>query len=248
MVGEDVRCCTPAWRRGDRHARCRRRRGPSRGAGSRRRAGCASVTSTGASTRPTPDVTTAVAPSAQAEPRGVVGMHLQRAARPALHQHLDVVHPRVVRAQVAPADEQQLAVGASAMRPSPPPAVAGRRRARVGRQLDRARSACAAPRAAAARAAPKSMPWGWSAQLVERVQAVRGSAPKPSPYGPVRTMRSRRRSGRAGRRRRAPSRISSGSRPAIGPVASPTACSTRPAIISVVDDRRVGVGALALRR
>src|SRR5690606_19760986 len=36
----------------------------------------------------------------EAQPSGVVGVHLQRAAGPALHQDLDVVHPRVVRAQV----------------------------------------------------------------------------------------------------------------------------------------------------
>ena len=40
--------------------------------------------------------------------RRVVGVDQQRAAGPPLHQHRDVVHPRVVRAQVAPADQHEV--------------------------------------------------------------------------------------------------------------------------------------------
>ena len=36
-------------------------------------------------------------------------MHVDRAARLALHEHRQVVHPRVVRAQIAPADEHERA-------------------------------------------------------------------------------------------------------------------------------------------
>ncbi len=43
----------------------------------------------------------------EAAPRGVVRVHVQHAAHPARDERGHVVHPRVVRAQVAPADEQQ---------------------------------------------------------------------------------------------------------------------------------------------
>ena len=46
-----------------------------------------------------------------AEPCGVVGVDLQGAARLALHQDLDVVHPRVVGTEVAASDEQHRVVG-----------------------------------------------------------------------------------------------------------------------------------------
>ena len=50
-------------------------------------------------------------PSASPCARGVVGMHPQRVRAPAAHQQRRVVHPRVVRAQLAQADQPQREVG-----------------------------------------------------------------------------------------------------------------------------------------
>ena len=120
-------------------------------------------------------VTRASPPSASPRRRGVVGMHLQRAARLALHQHLDVVHPRVVAAQVPATDEHQ--------RP--------RRRGRA-RPRRRATSAISPGGASSivpervrrtsgrrGSSAPKSTPWG----LPEQREAERrpASAPNASP-------------------------------------------------------------------
>ncbi len=170
-----------------------------------------SVTSTGISTSPTRDRTRRRRAVDEAEPGGVVGVDLERAARLALHQDLDVVHPRVVRAQVAPADEHDLAVGAAVERRH---AGAPRRRRRSPRA--RARScptASAAPRAGAA-GADRGRRRAGSPRAPRATARPRGRAPNPSPYGPVRSMRSstplgpaaavRRERRRSARRRRGP--------------------------------------------
>ena len=65
----------------------------------------ASVTSTGASSRPDPAADLGRAAVGQAEAVGVVGVDLQGAAVLALHQHVDVVHPGVVGPHVAAPDQ-----------------------------------------------------------------------------------------------------------------------------------------------
>ena len=69
-----------------------------------------SVTSTGTSIAPDADVDRRVLAVGQPEPLRVVGVHVQRAALLALHERRQVVHPRVVRAQLAPADQDEAAV------------------------------------------------------------------------------------------------------------------------------------------
>ena len=109
-----------------------------------------SVVSTGASSEPAAELIQRGLAVGETEPLGVVGMDVERAALLALHERRQVVHPRVVRAQLAAADQHHPAV-----------ALARHRRAqavevgddRLGRQLDLARRACAARRAAAAGAA-----------------------------------------------------------------------------------------------
>ena len=71
----------------------------------------------------------------QAQPLGVVGMDVEGAAGLALHQHLDVVHPRVVRAQVAAADERHPRGRGVERLPQPGHVLDDR----LGRQLDHAR-------------------------------------------------------------------------------------------------------------
>src|SRR3954451_20906608 len=77
--------------------------------------------------------------AALAEPDtlGVLGVDVQRAALLALHERWQVVHPRVVRTQLAAADQQHLAVGRTLnLESSLKPSEIGLDR--LGRQLDRA--------------------------------------------------------------------------------------------------------------
>ena len=108
LVGEDVRVRARRGRR-------RRQRDAGRAVAPAVRDGhdagmTASVTSTGTSTAPARELTRASAPSARPErPRRRGGRAAVQRAGPA-DQQREVVHPGVVRAQVAPADEQQPAV------------------------------------------------------------------------------------------------------------------------------------------
>ena len=105
-------CCSRRRARGRPTGGCPAGRDPSRGAARRRRA------SSRRSPRPAPrrcrppSVTRARPPSTSPTRGRVVGVDEQRAAVLALHEHLHVVHPRVVRAQVAAADEHEAVVGA----------------------------------------------------------------------------------------------------------------------------------------
>ena len=117
-----------------------------------------------------------------AEPGRVVGMDLQGAARLAPYEDVEVVHPRVVRAEVAPTDEHEFvdsaARRAAARRGGPgrraaPPAPARSRPDGV-RNTSGSRGS----------SGPRSTPCGAS---------TRSSS--DSPYGPVRSRRSSSRSG-----------------------------------------------------
>ena len=155
-------------------------------------------------------------PSARPRRAASSGCTWSGAAVLALHQHLDVVHPRVVGAQVAAADQHQrppVARGRSS---------AARRRAQIvddepRGQLDLARRRCAARRAAAAPAAPRSMPCGWSARRVEAT-GRRDRRRSRRRTGPVRSMRSSTRSRRRGAASSAAQLV--GVAPAIGEPAS----------------------------
>ena len=83
----------------------------------------------GTTTAPTRLVTLAWPPSTRPGGDGVVGVDVEHATRLALDEHLDVVHPRVVRAQVAAADEHE-AVGERCA--APRPSAAGRRGSAAG--------------------------------------------------------------------------------------------------------------------
>jgi hypothetical protein len=72
----------------------------------------------------------------KSEACGVVGVHLDRAAVLALHQRGQVVHPRVVRAQLAAADQHHVAVAVLGKRGLEPRDV---RDDRIRRKLDLAR-------------------------------------------------------------------------------------------------------------
>ena len=72
-------------------------------------------------------------PVAQPETLGVVGVDVRRAALLALHERLQVVHPRVVRAQLAAADQDHAAVAGSVERRPQARHILGDR---LGRQLD----------------------------------------------------------------------------------------------------------------
>ena len=75
-------------------------------------------------------------PVDQAEPVGVGGVHVHGAAVLALHERPQVVHPGVVRAQLAAADQHEVAVAASLERRAQPLDVGDDR---LGRELDLAR-------------------------------------------------------------------------------------------------------------
>ena len=93
-----------------------------------------SVTSTGTSTEPDSEVSARNVAIPEAGRRGVVGMDPQRLRAPAAHQQGRVVHPGVVRAQLAQADQPQRKVRRRAVRRTP----AGRsRRARPRRRRAR---------------------------------------------------------------------------------------------------------------
>ena len=76
----------------------------------------ASLSSTGTSTAPTRERTRARPPAREAEGAGVLRVHEQRAALLALRERGQVVHPRVVRAQVAASDQHEGAARARARR------------------------------------------------------------------------------------------------------------------------------------
>ena len=111
-----------------------------------------------------------------AKPVGVVRMEMQGATLLALHEHVEVVHPRVVRAEITPSDEHHLAV----VPPRQRAAAGGQRRRRsVPGRARSCRSRCATPRGCAAarrrgrcRVAPARAPTS---------DKPDGSAPKPSP-------------------------------------------------------------------
>ena len=142
------------------------------------------------------------------EPCGVVGVDVQRAALLALHERRQVVHPGVVRAQLAAADQHQAAVSLAPERGR----AAARRRPRSPRAPARpCPTACAAPRAAAGWCGPRSTPCGLSLEHVER-EARPGPRRTRRRRAPTRSMKS---STRSGPRRGSSASISSaGSRPA----------------------------------
>ena len=107
-----------------------------------------SVISTGSSIAPRAVATFARGAVGEPARRGVVGMDQQRAARRALHEPLAVVHPRVVRAQVAAADHHEPPSGAGARARG----AADRRGTSRGASCDACDRACRGARAAAARA------------------------------------------------------------------------------------------------
>ena len=135
------------------------------------------------------------APRRPGRARGIVGVDLQGAAVLTLDEHLDVVHPRVVRSHVASADQHQRRRRRDrGERPADPC-----RRRIVGGQLDLAR------RGAQQVGEPGSSGRGRRRAGWPRASSsVRpsGSAPNQSPYGPVRSMRSSRLVGPTARRTR----------------------------------------------
>ena len=131
-----------------------------------------------------------VAALGEAEALGVVGVDLDRAAVLALDQRRQVVHPRVVRAQLAAADQDHLAVDRGAELGLQAGDVGDdRRRARARSCPDGVRSTSGRR----GRIGPMSIPCGFASSFA----SVRpsGSAPKPSPNGPTRSMKSISRSG-----------------------------------------------------
>ena len=213
-------CSPPRGRR----AR-RARRGPSRAGSRRRRASRASVTSTGASISPARERTRAVPPSVRPSALGVVRVDVHRAADRALHERLEVVHPRVVRAQRAGG------------RPAPC------RRSRRSAER-RARDAPRRPRSAPAPARPS--PTASSACPAGAARAGRGRCRAAPPRG-------RRASGRRGRRASIRSRIRSGRGAALGRRAlrrrrSAAICCRHGRRDEVVDRLDVGVPAPWPRR
>ena len=92
-----------------------------------------SVTSTGASSEPVGRAHRGPPAVAEPEPLRVVGVDVERAALLALHERGQVVHPRVVRAQLAAADEQDAAVPLARERVAQAVDVGDDR---LGRQLD----------------------------------------------------------------------------------------------------------------
>ncbi len=151
----------------------------------------------------------------EAEPLGVVRVHVERAALLALHERRQVVHPRVVRAQLAAADQDHAAVPLA-------------RRARA-----RSRSTSATIGSGASSTLPdgvRSSPA--AAARAGRGRRRAGSARARRASGPPGRRRSRRRRGptrsrkssiRSGPRRGSSSASSSaGSRPATGDASMPT--------------------------
>ena len=124
---------TPGCAGRDRQPGAAAGRGPSRAAGTPRRAAWRRCISTGATTSPPAPLTDGDV--VDAESGGVVGVDLQGAAVGAAGQRGHVVHPAVVGAQVAPADEHEAVV-----RPRSRERAAGpHRRRRPPAQLDLAR-------------------------------------------------------------------------------------------------------------
>ena len=110
-----------------------RRGGPSRAAARPCPGVISSVTLTGTSTAPDFDASARLAAVLEAVRRGVVGVHAQRVRAPAAHEQRRVVHPRVVRAQLAQADQPQRE--ARVARRSPPPGARAPPTIAVGREV-----------------------------------------------------------------------------------------------------------------
>ena len=179
VAGEHV-AVDPVGAGGDLAARARRRRDPNRGEGSPCRRAISSVTSTSGLDlrRCRSDHARRRAVGSMPRARRVVGVHLQRAAGLALHQHLDVVHPGVVGAQVATTDQQQTLVGWR--RRAAPASRATSARIGSASELDLCPTPCAASPASRGSSGPRSMPWGAVAERLD-VEAL---------VGPVRSIRS----------------------------------------------------------
>ena len=164
----------------------------------------------------------------EAEPLRVVRVHVRGAAVRALHERREVVHPRVVGAQLAAADQHHLAVAVRAQRGAQPRHVGDdrlRARARPCRSACAARSGrrgCSGPRSMPCGAASRSasvrsygpgaqqqveQPLGAAARLAgASATSTPGRGARPRPRRSRRTRRCRRR--RPGRRRRRVSRSS----------------------------------------
>ena len=191
-----------------------------------------SLISTSASIERPPCADARAAAVGEPEARGVGRVDERGAAERPLREHRQVVHPAVVRAQLAPADDHELGHR---------PREVGRARATGRRAATAARArscptACAAPRARAARAGRG------------RCRAAR---PSPSPASGRRDCgRSRRRTGRRAARDRAGARGRCSARAArittLRRGRRPRA-ATSSANELVVERLHVGVRALALR-
>ena len=98
------------------------------------------------------------------------GWTMQRAPAAALHEHVDVVHPRVVRAHVAPADEHEPVVRAARCGP----AAAGGRRGCCRGRARRRPTPCAGSRRCAAPSG-RSRPRADGRSPATRASARRGA-------------------------------------------------------------------------
>ncbi len=163
--------------------------------------------------------------------RGVVGMHAQRLHPAAAHQQRRVVHPGVVRAQLAQADQQQREVRVVLRRPA---GGRARRAISAGASCRRLRGVRSfAPSTPVATCSASTTPCGCLRQRAQR-EARRGAGRTGRPRGPVRSSRSisvRGRSRRPGLRQpaqrpaRCRARCRSGARPRRSP---PTPGAPRP--------------------
>ena len=133
----------------------------------------ASVTSTGAYDRPRARADLGLLAVDELVAVGVVGVDVKRALRRSLDEQRQVVHPRVVRAKIAAADEHERRRCAASARS---PARAARRRRRAARA--RARSSRSAVRSASGSrgfSGPRSIPCGRVLEVGER-ELVRAGA------------------------------------------------------------------------
>ena len=120
----------------------------------------ASVTSTGDVDRADPRRHLRPAPSARPSAAASSGWTCSVQRGLALHEHVDVVHPRVVRAQVAAADQHEAVV--PACRPSDGRQPRRCRRATARGPARSCRSAVRSTSGMRGSSAPRSMPCGWS--------------------------------------------------------------------------------------